>query len=108
MSGLGKCKLSTWIFSMLSADGDLTTKGMPTTTCIDHLDGIFTTELPTKEGSSHPLHKAVVTAPYLAGGSMTCRRATKPLQGVAQPNYNYSSLKNKTQGINTLLSLGIT
>ena len=45
--------------------------------CTGHLDTIFTTELPTKEGFLRPPNMDVVTAPHQVGGSMICRRATK-------------------------------
>jgi hypothetical protein len=38
-----------------------------------HLDAAFATELPTKEKSPHPPHKAVVAAPHQDGGPKTCQ-----------------------------------
>ena len=66
---------------------------------------ISTKELLHKRWGSprHP-HKVVDATPHQAGGSKTCRRATKTPRMAGTPRYNFGSLQNHTQGSNTLLS----
>jgi hypothetical protein len=60
-----------------------------------HLNAAFITELPTKEGSPYPTHKAIIVALHQAGGSKTCWRVTKILRDRHTKVQVWSSLKNQ-------------
>ena len=51
----------------------------------------------TERGSPRSLYKVVVTAPHQAGGSMTCRRATKCSKGPAHRNTYWFTLEPATR-----------